>query len=884
VSDGVPTIPLDKSAIEYAPTFGRFEARGMLGRGGMGLVIRAYDPKLGRDVALKLIAPERWEAATIGKQRLELEARALAQLSHPNVVTVYDIGTLGEQPFIAMELVDGVTLRTWTTSERRDERAVIAMFAASARGLAAAHAAGFVHRDFKPDNVLIGSDGRPRVTDFGLVASKTACLKNIEGTPAYMAPEQWLGEPVDARADQFAFCVALWEALAGGRPFAADDAPDSQLREAVLAGTLRDEPRPRRAIAAILARGLARRPEDRWPSLEALIAALEPRPRRYWIAAGLAGIAAAGIAVWLMSSREADQTCTLRGQRIDEAWNAPARSRLIATFQTASPQTGSLVASYVTDTLDRYATTWAAAERAVCAAEPSPIVARRTECLEEARQSFARLVTVLSTANAKAVDRSSAAVDNLLEIAACEDTVALAATAPPPSDPTVRTRMTEILRDLDKGFELELRGEHAKALAITRPIVARARELGHAKSLALALEQQGDLERDAGNLVAAEASYRAGAEAAADARHDRLAAKMWSNLLFVGAEQGGDLTRFAALVPVADAAVRRAGNPPHLRFLYLMGSGVLAAWSQDLATARTRFAAAADLMKHSPRRRGEALVNLTIATSETAGAHVALPLAKEAAELNEQANGPHHIGTAVALIAYAQLALRVGHLDDAERAATRALAIIERSIGRRTGLAAGAIRTLGVAAGQRNDLARARTLLGEAIAIQTALAPSDYDHGLHLAALAATLVDAGLVAEALPHYERAITHFDKAIPNSPEGHAFAVQYAGALAQADRCTDALPILDRAELLLSKVPHLYVELLVTRGVCGDLPSLESAVTFCDERPCELLTAARARYELAKRLSDRARASTLAAKAHDALFAAGVRTPIVNALAKI
>src|SRR5262249_47748824 len=160
------------------------------------------DPKLGRDVALKLLAPERWDAATFGKQRLELEARALAQLSHPNVVTVYEMGTVGEQPFIAMELVDGVTLRSWLTAARPSGREIVAMFAACARGLSAAHAAGLVHRDFKPDNVLIGNDGRPRVSDFGLVASDATTTRGVAGTPAYMAPEQWLGAAVDARTDQ----------------------------------------------------------------------------------------------------------------------------------------------------------------------------------------------------------------------------------------------------------------------------------------------------------------------------------------------------------------------------------------------------------------------------------------------------------------------------------------------------------------------------------------------------------------------------------------------------------------------------------------------------------------------------------------------------------
>jgi serine/threonine protein kinase len=205
-------------------TIGRFVVIGLLGRGGMGVVLSAYDPLLDRRVALKLVRPGAFPGVSEveGRARLQREAQAMAKLSHPNVVTVHDVGTVGEQLFIAMEYVDGQTLKAWQSSSPHDWHAVVRMYIASGVGLQAAHAAGLVHRDFKPDNVLIGADRRPRVGDFGLVSITRATEREgttepgatrhgaVLGTPGYMSPEQMRGETSDAQSDQFSFCVALY--------------------------------------------------------------------------------------------------------------------------------------------------------------------------------------------------------------------------------------------------------------------------------------------------------------------------------------------------------------------------------------------------------------------------------------------------------------------------------------------------------------------------------------------------------------------------------------------------------------------------------------------------------------------------------------------------
>ena len=233
--------------LEQGSRLDRFVVVEKLGEGGMGVVIAAYDPDLDRKVAIKLLRAGAWDTgvSSEGRQRLLREAQAMAKLSHPNVVVVHGVGTMGSQVYIAMEYVDGCTLGEWLKQDKRSWPLVVDMFCRAGRGLVAAHAAGLIHRDFKPDNVLVGKDGRVRVTDFGIVgtagtmsegtgrpgagelASRSTPLSTpltsagvLLGTPIYMAPEQLERAPVDASADQFSFCVALYEALYGERPFA----------------------------------------------------------------------------------------------------------------------------------------------------------------------------------------------------------------------------------------------------------------------------------------------------------------------------------------------------------------------------------------------------------------------------------------------------------------------------------------------------------------------------------------------------------------------------------------------------------------------------------------------------------------------------------------
>ncbi|MBL9103608.1 MAG: protein kinase [Myxococcales bacterium] len=276
------------------PRLGRYTPVGMLGEGGMGVVYVALDELLDRKVAIKLLRHRGGGPAA--HFRMLREAQALARLAHPNVIAIHDVGEADGQIYLAMELVTGGTLRAWLKERPRTQAEILAVFSQAAAGLAAAHAAGLVHRDFKPDNVMIGADGRVRVMDFGLAraphgndATTTSpdggsildadvtVHGSLIGTPAYMAPEQLLGRAADTRSDLYGFCVALHEALHGERPFpgAADPAQAVAQRHAPPTASAGQVPA---WLQAVVLRGLAYDPEDRWPSLPALLAALARDP------------------------------------------------------------------------------------------------------------------------------------------------------------------------------------------------------------------------------------------------------------------------------------------------------------------------------------------------------------------------------------------------------------------------------------------------------------------------------------------------------------------------------------------------------------------------------------------------------------------------------
>jgi serine/threonine protein kinase len=317
---------LDGELLAPGVRVGRYVIQRLVGRGAMGTVYAANDPDLDRQVAVKLLRAGVLSDTARHRTRARLlrEAQAMARLSHPEVITVYDVGAFGNELFVAMEYVEGETLRRWCVGQSRSCAEILAVYERAGRGLAAAHEAGLVHRDFKPDNVLVGRDGRVRVTDFGLARSverhegsslpSSGAVAGSEpivltttltragtliGTPAYMAPEQLRGGAADARSDVFSFCVALYEALYEERPF--EGSTVLVLQAAIEQGRVRAPPLLTRVpmrTRTVLLRGLRAAPDERWESVRALLEALavaRAAPQRRQVLAGIAVAALGGL-------------------------------------------------------------------------------------------------------------------------------------------------------------------------------------------------------------------------------------------------------------------------------------------------------------------------------------------------------------------------------------------------------------------------------------------------------------------------------------------------------------------------------------------------------------------------------------------------------------
>ncbi len=571
-----PTAPGHRPA-DVAPgtRVGRYELREPIGRGGMGVVFRAHDATLGRDVAVKLIDVATPDAAA----RALREARALAALAHPNVVAIHDAGERGGGMYLTMELVAGRSLAAWLAERARRPDEVLAAIADAARGLAAAHRAGLVHRDVKPSNILVGDDGRTRIADFGLardaddapgrpVSPARAVLgvtitdaHHVVGTPAYMAPEQLRGAPADARTDQFALAQTAWEALAGAPPFAATRV-DERLA-AIEAG-----PRPpggdaRRRLSPHVERALRRalsvEPATRFDDLDALVAALQPPRRRGWLAAAAVALAlgggAAAFAVASTGDVPAADPCA-RPADLAGTWDAARRAALRAALVESGAAYGGDVADRLGEVIDAWADDWRDASSAVCRAGQRDRAdgELRAGCLASRRAALDALLAAVIAGGRDTLDGALQAAQDLQRPGACADPASPAASL-------ASGALHDALAAIELRFALK---DPALAPAEIAALAARATDADEPAIAARALLQLGlvHLSRDA--APDAEAALRDAAPQAARARDDRTAARVWiargETLL---ARSMTDELR--ALLPVAEVAVERAGNPDDVR-------------------------------------------------------------------------------------------------------------------------------------------------------------------------------------------------------------------------------------------------------------------------------------------------------------------------------
>jgi tetratricopeptide (TPR) repeat protein/predicted Ser/Thr protein kinase len=480
-----------------------------LGVGGMGVVLRAHDEHLDRSVALKLVrhASDGHETRTRGTERLLVEARAMAKITHPNVITVHEVGLVDGQVFLAMEYIDGETLGAWASARSRPWTQIVDRWLEAGRGLAAAHAAGLVHRDFKPANVLVGRDGRVVVTDFGIagklggipeltpepmpivaaaveqasergssgvtMSSLTNRLEDrltqtggMLGTPRYMAPEQFLGGAVDARADQFAFCVSLWEAVYGMHPFESSNLPALAL--AASTGAIREPPRGRRVpdgLRRLLTRGLAPTPSDRHDDIASLLAEIERLRRRLErrraIVPAVLGVGLLAGVAWAMWPEPADPCAPPPDGNWVGVWDAEIETEVAAAFAAAELPYVRDSWPRVQDRISTYTREWDEHQAEVCrdtrvrGLVSEQLLDRRMSCLDSAARRVSALVGQLRARDVDVVSHALELASQLPSLAECDDLTRLASDTPLPP-PELREELDAFDEALAYTFTLDL--------------------------------------------------------------------------------------------------------------------------------------------------------------------------------------------------------------------------------------------------------------------------------------------------------------------------------------------------------------------------------------------------------------------------------------------
>ena len=635
--------PPASAALAPGAVVGRYELGELLGSGGMGSVYRAHDPHLSRDVALKVLH-QRHAAEREGgeyRRRLLREAQALAKLSHPNVVAAFDVGTYGDVVFVAMELVHGESLRSWLLEPRRQSE-VLSVLIAAGRGLCAAHAAGVLHRDFKPANVMVSPDGRVRVVDFGLARLALAGAEPADGagptpgeigerppslldgdltesgilmgTPGYISPEQLRGEAADVFADQYSFAVTAFVALTGQTPSQRTEGSDSS-------DDRLDWPRnvPRR-VRRIVERGLAPLPSLRHPSVAAMVEALEREiaPRRRTgalVALGFAAVLIAGSAA-LLKARSSRATCQVGTGSFQQVWDGERRAALHDALASTGRPNAEEAFGLLAGRLDAFRAGWLAMKQESCAAthlrgeQSEKVLALRTGCLERKLAGAGALVTAFSRPDPGAVDRAAGAMPDSIE--ECADTAALLGTAERlPAAPAARATIARLESAFAVTRSLAVAGQYQEARAGAEGQLAEARRLGHEATIAQALRSAAfaiySQARTAEERKQGEAYLREAIPLAARAGDDRLVARTSSYLFNLLAYGQRRIQEAEAILPHVEALVIRAGSHPQDRLEVLYGRARIMAQKRKFPEAIALFEqvmALSDGLEHERKAYG----------------------------------------------------------------------------------------------------------------------------------------------------------------------------------------------------------------------------------------------------------------------------------------
>jgi eukaryotic-like serine/threonine-protein kinase len=733
-TEGQAAAAVSDGALQRGSVLGRYLVLERIGSGAMGEVFAVYDPDLDRRVAIKVLRSDcsnprmhEWRA------RFVREARTVAAISHPNIIVVYDVGTHGDDAYFAMELIPGGTLSQWLARAPRTVREILGVLEAAGRGLAAAHRHGLVHRDFKPDNILVADDGRVRVSDFGLVRfvdrhetnptdeSTTGApavdirtqTRALVGTPAYMAPEQLQGEPADARSDQFSFCVTVHEAVFGERPFSGGTL--AALTEDIERGRIRwpsaptgRDGLPRRSLArlrSVLTRGLSADPRARFSDMDALLLALARVPRsRPIFALGAAVTGGAAISAVAFLDRPTGPGCEDTAAELADIWTETQRTKMREVFSASDAPYASDVLQTAERKLDEYTHSWRTARVAVCEqqialskSEEGAYLLQRL-CLEERRIGLSFAIDLLTEPDTAPIEKAVDVVLQLQPVIKCAELGRNVSAA-----------------DLPAGEDLE-KLRQAKALLAQAHVL---RSAGRYEEGLETVERAADIADASGDRTTAAIAYLKVADLREPLGLGGVDEALDTSLL--RSIEGKDFEMVAQTTMTMGTVAAYRGEPSSARqWLTRARAALVAAGENDELLARFENArtivaqAAGDVDEMLEASRG------ALAATERAQARGGTPLVLAAV----------HNGVANALV-------RRGDLEEAAEHAERALAIVHEHLGSRHPRAAAFAVVQGMILGERGRFDDAREVLEPAMRLARETLSPDHRTTLELAGILA---------------------------------------------------------------------------------------------------------------------------------------------------
>ncbi|HUJ29238.1 MAG TPA: serine/threonine-protein kinase, partial [Myxococcales bacterium] len=773
---GDPPRADDSLPIGRGTTIGRYVVTSVVGAGGMGAVYAAHDPELDRRVAIKVLHPRQTDPDDPARERLRREAQAMARLVHPNVVQVYDVGDHGNRTFIAMELVEGQTLRAWLNTPRSAAE-IVAAFVEAGRGLSAAHEAGLLHRDFKPDNVFVAADGRVKVGDFGLArpqrtepaaqmpfdsAARDTSTEGICGTPAYLAPEVMAGFPPSVASDLFSFCVALWEGLHRQRPFRGatafallQEARAARVQPASAAGV---PSRVRRAVR----RGLHADPAERPASVAALIDDLQPRRRGLLHAAAVASAVGLAVAALGLARPAFAARCSGAAADLAPAWSEARKAALARVFQAAGQQ---CAWNAIVRALDGFGASWVDVHTRSCRAtrqeghQAEDVMERRMRCLSRQREVVAALGDLWLSGREPMLANAPAAAASLPVPARCggDGPLNAASLAGPP--PGSADRVAEVQLALSEVDARLAAGETASALSEAREAAKSARRLAYPPLEAEALLELGKVLKERGEFEEAERTLQDATLAAVAAGHDRALAEAMVLLARVVGMSQARVDDGEVLLSRAEPVVARLGDRLLSSDLEVVRGNLRLARS-DPTGARSIFAAVLpglrELVGPDHPALAEVEHGLFLAAFDLGRLDEARQHAETTLSLLERSLPPEHVRLYPALMDLAATETGMGRLAQAHKLYERASRVAEKAQGADSPLDAAALGQLAAVMANEGDIAGARAVSERALRIAVARGPTHPFTAYMQTAMGERAWQAGLPEVAMAHLQRAL--------------------------------------------------------------------------------------------------------------------------------